>query len=187
MLFGLLFWDVIFESIPGAFETPYQTAPLDIAEDSFFYARKDLMEKRLAAIEAGKGADLVRAVDAEHRASETWCVGVRWDLFSSEDIVDILTVNLLQIPDPYNSSRWALNSASAEKHSPSFAALSAKTTHLGHPVAQTYSYGTLKNGLANSWRSRAPEIPFKRTNEYAYHVFYLHGTDTSPRSGLTSC
>lgn len=95
MLFGLLFWDVIFESIPGAFETPYQTAPLDIAEDSFYHARKDLMEKRLAAIEAGKSADLIRNVDAEHRASETWCVGVQWDLFSSEDLVDIVTVNLL--------------------------------------------------------------------------------------------
>ncbi|KAG8217794.1 putative fanconi-associated nuclease 1 [Butyriboletus roseoflavus] len=91
MLFGLLFWDIIFESIPGAFETPYQTAPLDIAEDSFYHARKDSMEKRLAAIEAGKGADLVRAVDAEHRASGTWCVGVRWDLFSSQDLVDIVT------------------------------------------------------------------------------------------------
>ncbi|KAF8447634.1 VRR-NUC domain-containing protein [Boletus edulis BED1] len=91
MLFGLLFWDIIFESIPGAFETPYQTAPLDIAEDSFFHARKDLMEQRLAAIEAGKGADLIRRVDTEHRASGTWCVGVRWDLFSSEDLVDIVT------------------------------------------------------------------------------------------------
>lgn len=94
MLFGLLFWDIIFKSIPGAFETPYQTAPLDIAEDSFYHARKDLMEERLTAIEAGKGVDLVRDADAKNRASETWCVGVRWDLFSSEDLVDIVTVNL---------------------------------------------------------------------------------------------
>lgn len=93
MLFGLLFWDIIFESIPGAFETPYQTAPLDIAEDSFYHSRRDLMDKRLAAIEAGKGADLIRAVDTKHRASGTWCVGVQWDLFSSDDLVDIVTVN----------------------------------------------------------------------------------------------
>lgn len=94
MLFGLLFWDVIFASIPGAFETPYQTAPLDIAEDSFYHARKVLMDERLAVIEAGKGANIVRDVDARHRASGTWCVGVQWDLFSSEDLVDIVTVNL---------------------------------------------------------------------------------------------
>lgn len=92
VLFGLLFWDIIFKSIPGAFETPYQTAPLDIADDSFYHARKDLMEERLAAIEAGQGADLIQVADASHRASATWCVGVQWDLFSSEDLVDIVTV-----------------------------------------------------------------------------------------------
>lgn len=97
MLFSLLFWDIIFEPIPGAFETPYQTAPLDIAEDSFYHARKDLMEQRLTAIEAGNGTDLIRQVDAEHRASGTWCVGVQWDLFSSDDLVDIVTVNLPRI------------------------------------------------------------------------------------------
>lgn len=104
MLFSLLFWDIIFQSIPGAFETPYQTAPLDIAEDSFYHARKDLMEERLAAIEAGKGVDLVRDADAKNRASETWCVGVHWDLFSSEDLVAIITVNSFQIPDDRISS-----------------------------------------------------------------------------------
>lgn len=108
MLFGLLFWDIIFESIPGAFETPYQTAPLDIAEDSFYHARKDSMEKRLSAIEAGKGADLVRAVDAEHRASKTWCVGVQWDLFSSEDLVDIVTVNSFHILDNHIHSSMGI-------------------------------------------------------------------------------
>ncbi|KAF8559868.1 hypothetical protein OG21DRAFT_1431070 [Imleria badia] len=91
MLFGLLFWDVIFESIPGVFETPFQTAPLDIAEDSFYHARKVLMDERLAVIEAGKAANLVRDVDTNHRASGTWCVGVQWDLFSTEDLVDIVT------------------------------------------------------------------------------------------------
>ncbi|KIJ69190.1 hypothetical protein HYDPIDRAFT_144969 [Hydnomerulius pinastri MD-312] len=91
MLFGLLFWDIIFTSIPGAFETPYQTAPLDIAEDSFYHSRKDLMEKRLFDIEAGEAVNIIQHVDSMHRASGTWCVGVRWDLFSSQDLVDIVT------------------------------------------------------------------------------------------------
>ncbi|KAF9246229.1 VRR-NUC domain-containing protein [Melanogaster broomeanus] len=91
MLFGLLFWDIMFAPIPGAFETPYQTAPLDIAEDSFYHSRKDLMETRLSDIEAGEAANIIRQVDSVHRASGTWCVGVRWDLFSSEDLVDIVT------------------------------------------------------------------------------------------------
>ncbi|KAL4077221.1 VRR-NUC domain-containing protein [Scleroderma yunnanense] len=90
MLFGLLFWDIIFAPIPGAFETPYQTAPLDIAEDSFYHSRKDLMETRLSEIQNGEAADIISRVDCTHRASETWCVGVQWDLVSSEDLVDIV-------------------------------------------------------------------------------------------------
>ncbi|KIK92306.1 hypothetical protein PAXRUDRAFT_830065 [Paxillus rubicundulus Ve08.2h10] len=91
MLFGLLFWDIIFAPVPGAFETAYQTAPLDIAEDSFYHSRKDLMEKRLSGIAAGEAVDLIQRVDSVHRPSGTWCVGVRWDLFSSDDLVDIVT------------------------------------------------------------------------------------------------
>lgn len=32
----LLFWDIIFASIPGVFETPYQSAPLDLGSDAFY-------------------------------------------------------------------------------------------------------------------------------------------------------
>ena len=34
-IFGLLFWDVFFADVPGVFETPYQSAPLDLGEDTF--------------------------------------------------------------------------------------------------------------------------------------------------------
>jgi len=95
MLFGLLFWDVIFAPIPGTFETPYQTAPLDIAEDSFYHSRKDLMETRLSEIQNGQAADIIARVDHTHRASGTWCVGVQWDLVGSEDLVDIVKVRIL--------------------------------------------------------------------------------------------
>ncbi|KAI6045618.1 hypothetical protein EDC04DRAFT_3104166 [Pisolithus marmoratus] len=91
MIFGLLFWDIIFAPIPGAFETPYQAAPLDIVEDSFFYSRRELMEKRLSEIKDGEAASIIRRVDAMHRTSGTWCVGVQWDLISGEDMLDMVT------------------------------------------------------------------------------------------------
>lgn len=91
LIFGLLFWDIIFAPIPGAFETPYQAAPLDIAEDSFFYSRQGLIEKRLSEIKGGNAVNIIQRVDAMHRTSETWCVGVQWDLVSSEDVLDIVT------------------------------------------------------------------------------------------------
>ncbi len=91
-LFGLLFWDIIFAPIPGAFETPYQTAPLEIFEDTFYHAREDLIEKRLDEISGNDARKIIQKVDDEHRERETWCLGVRWDLFPKEDVLEIAEV-----------------------------------------------------------------------------------------------
>ncbi|KAF8503697.1 VRR-NUC domain-containing protein [Russula emetica] len=88
-LFGLLFWDIIFAPIPGAFETPYQTAPLDIFEDTFYHAREGLIEKRLDEISRNNVRQIIQNVDDEHRERGTWCLGVRWDLFPKEDLLEI--------------------------------------------------------------------------------------------------
>ncbi|OSD08560.1 hypothetical protein PYCCODRAFT_1429618 [Trametes coccinea BRFM310] len=87
-LFGLLFWDVLFAPIPGAFETRYQAAPLDLAEDTFYYARQDLADARLAEIEAGRAAEILDGAWTAHEG--VVCVGVRWDLFAREDLVEIV-------------------------------------------------------------------------------------------------
>ncbi|KAH9462468.1 hypothetical protein Pst134EB_006363 [Puccinia striiformis f. sp. tritici] len=47
MIFALVFWDIIFAPIPGAFETAFQTAPLDIATDAFEIARRPMIEERM--------------------------------------------------------------------------------------------------------------------------------------------
>ena len=91
-LFGLLFWDIIFAPIPGAFETPYQTAPLDIFEDTFYHAREELIETRLDEISRNNARQIMQNVDDEHRERGTWCLGVRWDLFPKEDLLEIAEV-----------------------------------------------------------------------------------------------
>ncbi|KAK0463511.1 VRR-NUC domain-containing protein [Desarmillaria tabescens] len=88
-IFGLLFWDVIFADVPGAFETKFQTAPLDIAEDSFYYARKELIQTRLREIEDGKAAEILERHDRIYRPSKTWCVGVKWE-YPREDVLEIV-------------------------------------------------------------------------------------------------
>jgi Fanconi-associated nuclease 1 len=40
---------------------------MDIAEDSFYFARQDLIEDRLRAIEAGQARAILGAIDEEHR------------------------------------------------------------------------------------------------------------------------
>jgi fanconi-associated nuclease 1 len=96
-IFGLLFWDIIFAPIPGAFETPYQSAPLDIGEDSFYRARHDLIKIRLNELRAGKAREIIQRVDDQHRAQATWCVGVRWDLCTQEELMEIAQVRLKRL------------------------------------------------------------------------------------------
>lgn len=35
MLFGMLFYDILFAHVEGAFETRYQSEPLDLRSDAF--------------------------------------------------------------------------------------------------------------------------------------------------------
>ncbi len=80
-------------SVPGAFETPFQSAPLDIASECFYFARRDAIEERLTEIQNGKAPEILARVDDEHREKATMCVGVRWDLYDKSDLVQIVTVS----------------------------------------------------------------------------------------------
>ncbi|KAI8391174.1 VRR-NUC domain-containing protein [Radiomyces spectabilis] len=88
MLFVILFWDIIFASIPGVFETPYQTAPLDIASDTFYIDRIDMINQRLREIDEGRYLDIIREVDERERSRNTLCLGVRWD-YELEPLLEI--------------------------------------------------------------------------------------------------
>ncbi|TFK20357.1 hypothetical protein FA15DRAFT_696981 [Coprinopsis marcescibilis] len=90
-IFALLFWDIIFANVRGAFETEYQSAPLDIVDsDSFYFARKELIEARLEELRQGKGVEILQRHYALYGKDNTWCIGVRWDICGEQDLVDIL-------------------------------------------------------------------------------------------------
>ncbi|KAK7455129.1 hypothetical protein VKT23_011000 [Stygiomarasmius scandens] len=93
-LFALLFWDIIFATIPGAFETRYQIAPLDLVEDAFYRARKEVIDKRLEDINNGQARNILERHYEMHGGcegkKETWCVGMRWDVGSKADLGEIV-------------------------------------------------------------------------------------------------
>lgn len=97
-IFTMLFWSVLFAPVPGAFETAYQTAPLDLAHDSFFSAREAAIEERLKEIEDGKARELIEKIDDEERGRATFAVGVRWDRFGKTDLAEIVEVRILDSP-----------------------------------------------------------------------------------------
>ncbi|KAG9013848.1 hypothetical protein FRB94_004227 [Tulasnella sp. JGI-2019a] len=89
-MFTMLFWPVLFDlSIPGTFETAFQTGPLDLVHDTFYSSRTDAIEERLKMIEDGQGLEFIVEVDERERPQRTWAVGVRWDDFSLDDTLEI--------------------------------------------------------------------------------------------------
>lgn len=89
-LFALLMWPVLFSSLPGAFETSYQTAPLDLGEDTFAPARTDMIEQLLTDMSSTSIAlEMLRAADERERPRQTWAVGINWD-YGADDLQEVL-------------------------------------------------------------------------------------------------
>jgi Fanconi-associated nuclease 1 len=96
-IFALIFWDIIFSRVPGAFETKFQACPLDMFEDSFYRARKTLFEHRLKEIEDGKAKEYLKRYDDRYRPERTWCIGLRWDAFEQTQLLEIIEVPFMSV------------------------------------------------------------------------------------------
>ena len=86
-------WPVLFHPLPGAFETPYQTAPLDLGEDTFAPARATLIEPRLESMsKTSKALEMLQETDRREREKATWAVGLSWEYEKSdlEELVQCL-------------------------------------------------------------------------------------------------
>lgn len=88
-----MFHDILFHTLPGAFETEYQTAPLDLVLDTFYSSRKAMIDQRLSEILAGKALEIATKADTQHRPQKTFFVGAQWDTFSTEEILEIVKVS----------------------------------------------------------------------------------------------
>ena len=75
-LFGLAFWEQIFQPLPGAFVNPFQSAPLDMFSQDFYRRRRQSLDERLLELEAGDVAgELLSAYDRYLDISNSW---VNW-------------------------------------------------------------------------------------------------------------
>ncbi|POW10717.1 hypothetical protein PSTT_05877 [Puccinia striiformis] len=96
MIFALVFWDIIFAPIPGAFETAFQTAPLDIATDAFEIARRPMIEERMRSIHENGNEEIQRRLEETYRREferKTWSIGIThssWDRYRLEDLLEIV-------------------------------------------------------------------------------------------------
>ncbi|KAJ2897275.1 uncharacterized protein MKZ38_004829 [Zalerion maritima] len=106
-LFAHLFYDVLFMYVPNVFQTPFQSAPLDLNTDGFYKARMREVESRVAELcgggdgnrtegsEDGNGNGNRRAVEILKRVYEgnrerrTSAAGLNWE-FGLEDLVELV-------------------------------------------------------------------------------------------------
>ncbi|KAJ3095427.1 hypothetical protein HDU97_006920 [Phlyctochytrium planicorne] len=89
-LFGLLFWDVIFDdTVPGVFVSPFQDGPLDSRTEFFYQSRKEKVDERLGVIREGGFGGILGEVLEREGGKETVCAGVNWRMFEKEDIMEI--------------------------------------------------------------------------------------------------
>eukprot|EP00850_Spirogloea_muscicola_P009276 SM000052S17668 [mRNA] locus=s52:48375:53421:+ [translate_table: standard] len=86
-LFGLLLWDVLFSDVPDVFQTPFQTAPLDLNTDAFYTARRELIDRQLEEVRQGEGVRLLTMAWRAHHG--VWCAGVNWERHSLTELQTI--------------------------------------------------------------------------------------------------
>src|SRR5205823_9463248 len=75
MLFGLLFYDILFTYVPNVFQTPYQTCPLDLHTDAFYGARVSEITRRVVEIGNVGAEQLLKAVWQRESERKTCVVG----------------------------------------------------------------------------------------------------------------
>lgn len=89
-LFGLLFYDILFAYVPNVFQTAYQTCPLDLHTDAFYGARVSEINRRIVEIGNGEAEGLLKATWEREFERKTCVVGVRWDEYELDDLVEIV-------------------------------------------------------------------------------------------------
>jgi Fanconi-associated nuclease 1 len=90
-LFGILFWNVLFDpAIPGVFNSPYQSAPLDLGTEFFYENRRPQIETLLQCIRADMAPEIIIETAQREKARGTVCIGVNWKRFKVSELIEIV-------------------------------------------------------------------------------------------------
>lgn len=91
-LFGLLFWDIIFAAVPGAFFHPFQRGPKHLHSEYFYVDRKSMIEARLTEmVQPNWQQRIWQHFESRQGIANPFVV---WELMSEE----LITTALARIP-----------------------------------------------------------------------------------------
>ena len=88
-LFGLVFWDEIFTSVPGAFHHPFQLGPADARSASFYYNRKEMCSHKLINFREDRFGE-TRLLDTWKQKLGTANLWVSWQPEICESLILLL-------------------------------------------------------------------------------------------------
>ncbi|KAG0152273.1 hypothetical protein CROQUDRAFT_35599 [Cronartium quercuum f. sp. fusiforme G11] len=99
MLYGLIFWDVLFYPVSGAFETEFQNYPKDLMTDAFSIIREPIIKERINLIKQKGTQEIIYRLNETYKREypkKTYCIGINWerynDLNSLIEIIECLGI-----------------------------------------------------------------------------------------------
>ena len=98
-LFGLLFWDIIYrhDSLTSdAFHSPFQSIPLDLNSDDFYFRRQSLIESQLDKIKLMSKVELIESIENVWNKYEGCLSLVDWEKCSLP-LLKVNFKNLIQV------------------------------------------------------------------------------------------
>jgi hypothetical protein len=100
-LFGLAFWEQIFQAIPGAFVNPFQLAPLDMYSPEFYHRRREVIDERMEELERvdDLSGELLKCFQCYRGYSNSW---VNWRAIDEQ----MLALALNHIPRQQLLAIW---------------------------------------------------------------------------------
>ncbi len=113
-LYGLIFWDIIFKSKPGAFYNPFQRGPNDLYSEDFYLSRKSEIDKRIKWI--GNKDWAVKVLDTYDEKKLTANYLVRWKQVKKSDVKKVLS----KVPSEHIKAVMERMSKSLRHHSAGF-------------------------------------------------------------------
>lgn len=110
--FGLLLWDIIYDSTLGVFHSPFQFAPSDLHSTLFYARREPRIEARLAMLAE---PDCAFAIMREHFDTKRGVSNpfVAWH----DDLLDVMEVMVQRLPGPGHAAALRHLGRNIRRHS----------------------------------------------------------------------
>lgn len=158
-IFGLIFWDIIFKSKPGAFYNPFQRGPNDLYTEDFYLSRKKEIDKRLKWIGTDGWKEEVINTYSEKNLTANYLV--RWKQIKQAAVKKVIS----KVPPEHIAAVMERMSKGLRHHSAGFPDL-----FIYHPRKKDYCLVEVKGPGDQLQQSQKRWLRYFKENEIPFKV-----------------